>query len=79
MHLLLNHSIIPEVLPSWADAAPRPTRIWLNVTAAATPLQGSVDDLPQYTQQQWFNVRCPQAMRARRTRGPRDVLAAVAP
>ena len=73
VHLLLNHSIIPEVLPSWAESAPRPTRIWLNVTAAATPLKGSVDDLPQYTQQQWFNVRRPQAKRAIRARGPRHV------
>lgn len=57
VHLLLNHSVVPELLPPQWNATPRATRIWLNVSAAAVPLLGDVNDLPQYTQQQWFNVR----------------------
>jgi hypothetical protein len=58
VHLLLNHSYIDVAdLPS-GFIAPRPSRIWLNVSDAATSLRGRhALDQAQYTQQQWFNVR----------------------
>ncbi len=56
VHLLLNHSFVPEILPP-GFIAPSPTRLWLNVSNEAMPLGGVTTDLPQYTQEQWFNVR----------------------
>ncbi len=56
MHLLLNHTFVPEILPP-GFIAPGPTRIWLNVSNFAVPLKGHTNDLTDYTQQQWFNVR----------------------
>ena len=69
VHLLLNHSVIPTLLPPAFAAAPRPTRLWLNVSNVAVPLPGHANDLPQYTQIQWFNVRARRraAVRAART------------
>lgn len=57
VHLLLNHTYVPlnELAPGLQP--PKPTRIWLNVTAAAVPLLGRhVNDQAQYTQQQWCVV-----------------------
>ena len=58
VHLLLNHSYFSAADIPAGFIPPRPTRIWLNVSDAATPLLGRhVLDQAQYTQQQWFNVR----------------------